>query len=70
MITRETKTGPSADDWVMLKDAPERLNRPKSMVYKWVQSGQVETIRPLHERWCLLADLLRLDAETPRRRRS
>ncbi|GAA1323656.1 hypothetical protein ACFSWE_09470 [Leucobacter albus] len=70
MITRETKTGPSADDWVMLKDAPERLKRPKSMIYKWVQSGQVQTIRPLHERWCLLEDLLRLDAATPRRRRT
>lgn len=70
MNIRDTKTAPSLDDWVMLKDAPARLDRPKPVIYKWVQSGQVETIRPLHERWCRLSDLLRLDAATPRRRRA
>lgn len=60
----------ASKDWVMAKDAPALLARPKSTIYKWVESGQVRTFRPLHEKWLFVPDLRRMDRDTPRRRRA
>ena len=57
-------------EWVIAKDAPAMLSRPRATVYRWVEQGHVRTMRPLHEMWLYVPDLMDMDVKTPRRRRS
>lgn len=55
--------------WVRLASAPERFDRPRRTIEKWITDKQVRTMRPLQEVWLYLPDLERMDAQTQRRKR-
>lgn len=52
-----------------MKDAPGRVDRSVSTVYRWLAEGRIRTIRPGRVLWLNLADLLVADSETTTRYR-
>lgn len=54
------------DDWVLMKQAHERIGCARSTVYKWVKAGKVRKYRPGKELWLYLPDLLAAEAEATR----
>ena len=51
------------EDWVPLSRAHKLVGRSRRTVYRWVQEGLVETLRPLREVWVSVPDLMRVEAE-------
>jgi excisionase family DNA binding protein len=56
-----------ADRWVVMSDAPERIGRNRSTIYKWVKAGKIRTMRPGRALWLYLPDLLSAEKESIRR---
>lgn len=48
----------------MIGKAPERVNRSKATIYRWVKEGRVTTIRPLRALWLSVPDLLKAERDT------
>lgn len=57
----------SAEDWVLMSDAPGRVGRNRSTIYKWVRAGRIRTFRPARALWLYLPDLLEAERESIRR---
>ena len=58
------------EDWILLADAPERIGRSRSTVYRWIDEGRIRTMRPLAKLWVSVPDLIQADKETIRRTRA
>lgn len=58
------------DDWVQIDDAPQRIGRARSTIYGWLADPRVtiRQMRPGRVLWLHLPDLLRVDAESIRKR--
>lgn len=58
------------DDWVQISDAPARIGRSLSTIYRWLGDPNVNIrrMRPGSVLWLNLTDLLRVDAEAIRTR--
>lgn len=52
--------------WILAQDAPARVNRGRSTIYKWVKAGRIRTMRPARGLWLYLPDLLKADKEAIR----
>lgn len=56
-----------SEAWIRASEAPKRVHRDRSTVYRWVASGRVRSWRPGQELLLHLPDLLRAENETLRR---
>lgn len=52
------------DDWINVRDAPERVLRSRATVYRWIKEGRVRTIRPGRGLWVNVPDLLAAESAT------
>lgn len=52
--------------WILAQDAPARVNRGRSTIYKWVKAGRIRTMRPGRALWLYLPDLLKADKDAVR----
>lgn len=52
--------------WILATEAPARVGRARSTIYKWVKAGRIRTMRPARVLWLYLPDLLRADRDATR----
>lgn len=55
------------DHWIPADEAPERINRSRRTIYRWIADGQIRTLRPGRSLWLNVPDLIRVDREKIRR---
>lgn len=56
-----------ANDWILLEEAPLRVDRSRSTIYRWILEGRVRTIRPKRKLWLFIPDLLQAEKDTTER---
>lgn len=56
-----------SEAWIRASEAPKRVQRDRSTVYRWVAAGRVRTWRPGRELLLNLPDLLLVENQTLRR---
>lgn len=61
--------GEASAQWITLHAATKVYDRPQRTVYKWIDCGEIRTMRPLHELWLYIPDIERMDKATQRRKR-